>query len=557
MIALHADDDDAGALAERALSALARSRAISALERAACALQDATASEAGSARSALLQQALLDVGQVSAALVAIDGAALLTQTMTLALQRLGVGADGTLAADASTVPQSVLDLMLALSDYLAQLSFGAPPQLLRLTPYYRSLQQQLGAACMHPADLFFPDLTLAVMIPAALSPAALLAPTLADYLAWRQRFEKALLPFLKGSAGPHAGALRDVIAEVAQVQTDAPAHTFWCALASFADLIASGQLASGQHVKQLFGLINLQLRQLSQPIQSSQVDQSGDGAPHQRMLRDALFFIAVSERASEYVSKQPNEQPNQQPSGQVAVLRFAYRLAGMVPADLEQRDFKPRKARRDASLQVDTPLEMSLEMPLETPTETPLPGARVVLRRVRVDLLERVAMQAAAVAAAHQKLEGEVSALHTGMQDFSSTLGRLRLQLREVEAQAVTQMASQMTVSGSPNFDPLEFDRCTRLQQLVRSMTDSVNQVTVDHQDLIDGAERAAGDVQQQAKLASRLQSDVQTEVQSGLRRLRSGARAIRARAAQNNIGTTGSTGPIGAPSARRVKHRP
>ena len=52
----------------------------------------------------------------------------------------------------------------------------------------------------------------------------------------------------------------------------------------FAELVASGQVNGDLYVKQLFGLINLQIRRLSQ----------GQGSLPEAMLRDALFFIAAA-----------------------------------------------------------------------------------------------------------------------------------------------------------------------------------------------------------------------------------------------------------------------
>jgi chemosensory pili system protein ChpA (sensor histidine kinase/response regulator) len=47
-------------------------------------------------------------------------------------------------------------LYQALVEYLEELLAGAPPQPVRLFPYYRALQEMLGAERMHPADLFYP-----------------------------------------------------------------------------------------------------------------------------------------------------------------------------------------------------------------------------------------------------------------------------------------------------------------------------------------------------------------------------------------------------------------
>ncbi|HEU4375466.1 MAG TPA: Hpt domain-containing protein, partial [Telluria sp.] len=112
-----------------------------------------------------------------------------------------------------------------------------------------------------------------------------------------------------------------------------PARTFWLAMRCFAELVASGQLASDLYVKQLFGLINLQIRRLSQ----------GQGSLPEPMLRDALFFIAAASA----------------PNAGAQLLRRAYGLAGVVPADYDSRrygriDAAALKTAKDALAQTKT-----------------------------------------------------------------------------------------------------------------------------------------------------------------------------------------------------------
>ena len=58
-------------------------------------------------------------------------------------------------------------------------------------------------------------------------------------------------------------------------------------------------------------------------------------------------------------------------------------------------------------------------------------------------------------------------------------IARLRGQLREIEVQADSQMQSRLSVMDEKkgDFDPLEFDRYTRLQELTRLMAESLNDV--------------------------------------------------------------------------------
>jgi chemosensory pili system protein ChpA (sensor histidine kinase/response regulator) len=203
---------------------------------------------------------------------------LMTQSAEEALDRFK---DGSLKCTTDNA-QTVANLYQAVVEYLEELLAGAPFQPVRLFPYYRALQEMLGAERVHPADLFFPDLAQLARMPAPLA-ADGAAP---DYPACRQRFERALLPYLKSpdaaAQRTHAAALRDAVALVADAQQEPAARTFWLAMQAFAELVAAGHQEGGLYVKQLFGLINLQMRRLTQ----------GNPELPETMLREALFFIA-------------------------------------------------------------------------------------------------------------------------------------------------------------------------------------------------------------------------------------------------------------------------
>ncbi|MDB5936658.1 MAG: hybrid sensor histidine kinase/response regulator, partial [Massilia sp.] len=299
-----------------------------ALGRSRAALGEA-AERSADARATSLQHAKTHLHQAHGALqmVDVEGVGLMTQAAEQALERMR---DGSLECSAASCA-AVADGYQAVIEYLDELVAGAAPQPARLFPYYRALQEVLGAPRIHPSDLLFVDLSVSVALPAHEAPAA------PDYAACRARFEKSLLPFLK-SAEPeaqrsHALALVEAIALVEQAQQDAPARTFWLAMRSFAELVADGQLASDLYVKQLFGLINLQIRRLSQ----------GQGGLPEAMLRDALFFIAAATN----------------PGAGAQLLRRAYGLAGVVPFDYDSRrygriDPQALKAAKDALAETKT-----------------------------------------------------------------------------------------------------------------------------------------------------------------------------------------------------------
>jgi chemosensory pili system protein ChpA (sensor histidine kinase/response regulator) len=142
-------------------------------------------------------------------------------------------------------------------------------------------------------------------------------------------------------------------------------------------------------------------------------------------------------------------------------------------------------------------------------TDDATPAARTALVRVRADILDRLVNQAGEVSITRSKLENQVSGLKSSLGDFAENLARLHRQLREVEIQAESQMASRMSIAGEREFDPLEFDRFTRLQELTRMMAESVNDVASFHDTLARSIDGATEDLAAQSRLTRDLQRDL------------------------------------------------
>jgi chemosensory pili system protein ChpA (sensor histidine kinase/response regulator) len=83
--------------------------------------------------------------------------------------------------------------------------------------------------------------------------------------------------------------------------------------------------------------------------------------------------------------------------------------------------------------------------------------------------------------------------LKSSMLDLTENVIRLRKQLREVEIQAESQMQSQQALASerAQEFDPLEFDRFTRFQEVTRMMAESVNDVATVQQNLMRNLDHA------------------------------------------------------------------
>ncbi|MBC7574633.1 MAG: Hpt domain-containing protein, partial [Herminiimonas sp.] len=120
--------------------------------RSMAALSEAFAQDADAdARNALLRQARTHLHQAHGALqiVDVEGVAILTETIEDLFDRLE-SAQLTLTAE---MVEAIDHACAALVEYLEELLAGAPPQPVRLFPYYRALLQARGAERIHPADL--------------------------------------------------------------------------------------------------------------------------------------------------------------------------------------------------------------------------------------------------------------------------------------------------------------------------------------------------------------------------------------------------------------------
>ncbi|WP_280154518.1 Hpt domain-containing protein [Piscinibacter sp. XHJ-5] len=131
--------------------------------------------------------------------------------------------------------------------------------------------------------------------------------------------------------------------------------------------------------------------------------------------------------------------------------------------------------------------------------------------RVRAPLLDRLVNQAGEVSITRSRIEVEVSQIKGSLSDLTDNLERLRQQLRDIELQAETQMSSRLEAAkaAAQSFDPLEFDRFTRFQELTRMMAESVNDVATVQRTLQRTLESTEDELAAQARLTRDLQDDL------------------------------------------------
>jgi chemosensory pili system protein ChpA (sensor histidine kinase/response regulator) len=142
--------------------------------------------------------------------------------------------------------------------------------------------------------------------------------------------------------------------------------------------------------------------------------------------------------------------------------------------------------------------------------EPPLPSPAALLR-VSADTLDHLINASGEVSIARSRIEAELRAVKQSLADLNESISRLRGQLREVEIQADSQLQSQASLLDERNrdFDPLEFDRYTRLQELTRMMGESLHDATTIQHGLLENL----GETESALLHQARINRDVQQEL--------------------------------------------
>ncbi|HID50244.1 MAG TPA: histidine kinase, partial [Chromatiales bacterium] len=165
------------------------------------------------------------------------------------------------------------------------------------------------------------------------------------------------------------------------------------------------------------------------------------------------------------------------------------------------------------------------EVPAEAAPEAPLSGIgdrRKTPRiqheqvRVRADLLDNLVNFAGEVSIYRSRMEQQTNSFRYNLRELDETVSRLRQQLRdfEIETEAQIQYRQEESLSRDyDEFDPLEFDRFTHMQQLSRGMLESLSD--------LDSLRAILANITRESETLLLQQSRVNTELQEGLMRTR------------------------------------
>ncbi len=133
--------------------------------------------------------------------------------------------------------------------------------------------------------------------------------------------------------------------------------------------------------------------------------------------------------------------------------------------------------------------------------------SRAALLRVNADLIDRFVNDAGELSIARSRVEGEMATFRRAMIDLTENIGRMRSQLREIEIASEGAMQSTLKAKEEHGeFDPLEFDRFSRMQELTRFLAESLGDVITLHQGLQKNLDETELAIHAQARLNRELQ---------------------------------------------------
>ena len=136
--------------------------------------------------------------------------------------------------------------------------------------------------------------------------------------------------------------------------------------------------------------------------------------------------------------------------------------------------------------------------------------------RVRADMLDNLVNYAGEVSIYRARLEQQVGTFRFNLVEFDQTVTRLRDQLRKMEMETEAQILSRHEREKDEfdeDFDPLEMDRYSQLQQYSRALAESVADL-VSIQSMLD-------DLTRESETLLLQQSRVNSDLQEGLMRTR------------------------------------
>jgi chemosensory pili system protein ChpA (sensor histidine kinase/response regulator) len=171
--------------------------------------------------------------------------------------------------------------------------------------------------------------------------------------------------------------------------------------------------------------------------------------------------------------------------------------------DFIANHIESKSAVNSAVIDEQAEVPISVSLPIEFKQEY---GAQQL--RLRADVLDRLINEAGEISISRSRIEREMQSFKQYALDLTESLIRLKEQLREMEIEAESTLQSRLAhlQEVHESFDPLEFDRFTRLQELTRLMAESVNDVSTIQHALNQNIDETEAALTQQSRMNRELQ---------------------------------------------------
>ena len=192
-------------------------------------------------------------------------------------------------------------------------------------------------------------------------------------------------------------------------------------------------------------------------------------------------------------------------------------LSSAPPPTAQEPDSAAPEAVAAELLAAEAPAEEVLAAPQPVPPgrEPVAPVERQEMARVDADLLDKLLNISGEASISRSRLEQQLGSIDFNLGELSRTVIRLKDQLRSLEIETEAQILHRHEDEGGhrSEFDPLELDRYSSIQQFSRALAETANDVASIQQLLENLAKDAQNLLQQQARTI--------TELQNGLMRTR------------------------------------
>ena len=254
------------------------------------------------------------------------------------------------------------------------------------------------------------------------------------------------------------------------------------------------------------------------------MQQALDALQRMRDLVAAGQPVDADDALSRTIHDLAGDQPPAEPATETPALAAAPDPQLPVVTDIQASGpgvpFEPAAARSDETASVpilvpDPGMEDSRSIVLPPGREAAAGPEREVLARVDAELLDNLLNAAGEVSIFRARMEQQLFSVESNLGELGRVVLRLKDQMRKLEAETEAQILNRHEANpgAHPDFDPLELDRYSSLQQYSRALAECVSDVA-SVQSLLESQSRDAQNLlMQQARLV--------TELQNGLMRTR------------------------------------